>query len=44
MFYLTLQASRLLAKHIPSRAGGGGGVRWIPPQDFRYVWTDGLEI
>ena len=24
--------------------GGGGGVRWTPPQDFRYAWTDRLEI
>ena len=31
---LTLQASSLLAKHIVSK-GGGGLVRWIPPQDFR---------
>ena len=33
---LILQVSSLLAKHIASR---GGGVRWTPPQDFRYAWT-----
>ena len=38
--YLTLQASSLLAKHIPSR----GGVHWTPPQDFCYAWADRLEI
>ena len=34
---LTLQASSLLAKDVASR------VRWTPPQDFRYAWTNRLE-
>ena len=35
---LTLQGQTYSLK------GQGGGVRWTPPQDFRYVWTDRLEI
>ena len=23
---------------------GRGRVRWTPPKDFRYAWTDRLEI